>query len=487
MNTATALSTIDWVPVAPFIALSVLGFLIMLIGLYFPRIYRETLGTIALIGLAITFFLVLQNWGEPRYAFSNTIVGDKFSTVFNGLFVIGAALTILLSLNSQENRYVLYADYFTVIIFATAGMVLMSAGTHLLTIFLGLETLSIALYVLAGFRRENEFSLESAFKYFLLGAFASGFLLYGIAFVYGATGSAEIQAVTQWIQQNGLTGSWMLPVGFLLLFIGLGFKLAIFPFHMWAPDVYQGAPTPISAFMATGSKAAAFAALLRIAVGTQSYAALGWEQVLWIIAVASMTVGNIIALRQDNIKRMLAYSSIAHAGYILVGFIANNELGHSGMLFYLLSYTFMNIGAFGVISYLSTADHEFVTLQDMRGLAYRRPFAAIAMAVFMFSLAGIPPTAGFISKFYIFSAAVKAGYVWLVILGVINSMISLYYYLGVIVQMFMSATDEKAPVPAAQQPAVALALVVSIFAVLGLGIFPSRWLAVFMEMARSFI
>ncbi len=477
---------IKWIPVAPFLALSVLGFVMMIIGLYFPRMYRESLGAITLIGLAIAFFFVMQNWGEAKFAFSSMIIGDKFSTVFNGLFIIGAVLTILLSMNATENKYLLYADYFALVVFATAGMVLMAAATHLLTLFLGLETLSIALYVLAGFRRSNEFSLESAFKYFLLGAFASSFLLYGIALIYGATGSANLYEVSQYLSDHGFGSSLMLLIGILLLFVGFGFKIAVFPFHMWAPDVYQGAPTPIAAFMATGSKAAGFAALLRVAITLDIQTFIGMDKVIWVIAFATMTIGNILALRQENIKRMLAYSSVAHAGYILVGLLAENELGHSGIIFYLLSYTFMNIGAFGVISYLSSADKERVTYQDFRGLAYRRPFAALAMALFMFSLAGIPPTAGFISKFYIFSAALKAGYLWLVIIAVVNSMVSLYYYLGVVVQMFM-AREEAAPSTASQQPAVALALTVAMFAVLVLGIFPSRWLLIFQELARSFI
>ncbi|RME01150.1 MAG: NADH-quinone oxidoreductase subunit N [Calditrichaeota bacterium] len=483
----TSLIAINWTPVAPFLCLSLLGFLLVIIGMVFPKVYRETLGTLTLIGLAVTFFWALQNWGSPTPAFAGMIVGDKFSTAFNCIFIIGAAFTVLLSLNLTEDRYLNYADFFAIVVFATAGMLLMAAGTHLLTIFLGLETLSIALYVLAGFRRENVFSLESAFKYFLLGAFASGFLLYGIALIYGATGTASISEIHEFIRQQGLTSSMMLPIGTLLVFVGFGFKIAVFPFHMWAPDVYQGAPTPVSAFMATGSKAAGFAALLRVAFSMNIGEIVGWENVLWVIIVVTMTLGNIIALRQSNIKRMLAYSSIAHAGYIMVGFLAHSDMGESGMLFYLLSYTFMNIGAFGVISYLSTGKHEFVTFDDFKGLAYKRPFAAVVMAVFMFSLAGIPPTAGFISKFYIFSAAVKAGYVWLVIIAVINSMISLYYYLGVLVRMFMTTQEEEWPEVAPQQPAVALALALSALAVLGLGIFPSRWFSVFLELTRSFI
>ena len=475
----------NWTLIAPFLSLSVLGFIVLAIGLFFERMFRETLGAIMLLGLAAAFILSLGSWSEAGTGFGGMIVGDKFSVAFNCIFIVGAFLTLLLSLNAVEGKYLVYGDYFALIIFATAGMTLMASGSHLLTLFLGLETLSIPLYVLAGFRRDNVFSLESSFKYFLLGAFASAFFLYGIALVYGVVGSAGLPEIASYVQANGVSSSLMLVVGFFLIFVGLGFKVSVFPFHLWTPDVYQGAPTPISAFMATGSKAAAFAGLLRVMQASGVLSSTAWQDILWIVAVLTMIIGNLIALRQDNVKRMLAYSSIAHAGYVLIGVLAGNELGTSGVVFYLLTYTFMNIGAFGVISYLSTADNELVALKDFRGMGYRRPFAAVAMALFMFSLAGIPPTAGFIAKFYVFSAAVKAGYIWLVIFAVISSIISLYYYLGLIVQMYMTTADDDTAVTADQQPAVFLALTLSMFAVVFLGVFPSRWIEFFKELASS--
>jgi NADH-quinone oxidoreductase subunit N len=474
-----------WIPVAPFIVLSLLGFFVLILGIVFPKMYRGTIGTIVLIGFASAFVITLQGWGDSHTAFFGMITADKFSTAFGCIFILGATLTLGLSLNPVEDKYLLYADYFALVIFATAGMSLMAAGTNLLTLFLGLETLSIALYVLAGFRRSNVFALEASFKYFLLGAFASGFLLYGIALIYGVAGSTDLARIAEYVSREGIAGSKLFFAGFLLLLVGLGFKISVFPFHLWAPDVYQGAPTPISAFMATGSKAAGFAALLRVVIGFNATNQAGWQDIIWIIAVTTMILGNIIALRQDNVKRMLAYSSIAHAGYILIGVLAGNHLGSSGIIFYLLTYTFMNIGAFGVISYLSTAAHEFVTFQDFRGLASRRPFAAIAMATFMFSLAGIPPMAGFIAKFFLFSAGIIAGYLWLVIIAVITSMISLYYYLGLVVQMFMKEQEERPAATAPLQPAVAIALSVAMLAVFVLGILPSRWVELFQDVARS--
>jgi NADH-quinone oxidoreductase subunit N len=388
-------------------------------------------------------------------------------------------------LNSLEEKYLLYSEYFALIIFATVGMMLMASSAHLLTLFLGLETLSVSLYILAGFRRTDPKALESSFKYFLLGAFASGFLLYGIALIYGSTGSASLTVMAGRMgQEFGATGQTLFMTGLVLMIIGFGFKIALVPFHSWAPDVYQGAPTPISAFMATGSKAAGFAALLRLLLASNMMTAAVWQQVFWVMAVVTMTIGNVIALRQDNIKRMLAYSSIAHAGYILVGAIANNETGYAGILFYLLSYTFMNAGAFGVVALLANSEREYVSISEYRGLAYRRPFVSVAMAIFMFSLSGVPPTAGFLAKFYVFSGAVQAGYIWLVILGVINSMISLYYYLGIVVVMFMQEPEgEKAPIT--PLPAVGIALAIAVFGTLDLGLFPGQWMDKFQALARS--
>ncbi len=480
------MSVQDFYLLAPEIILTVLGFSILLLGLIFPRMYRETLIAVALIGLAAAFFVATYHWNNTAAtAFYGMISVDKFTTGFQCLFIIAAGLTLMLSLNSLEEKYLSYSEYFALIIFATVGMMLMASSAHLLTLFLGLETLSVSLYILAGFRRDDARALESSFKYFLLGAFASGFLLYGIALLYGSVGSASLTALAAHLTQNPAVGSQPLfMTGLVLMIIGFGFKIALAPFHTWAPDVYQGAPTPISAFMATGSKAAGFAALMRLLLAANVMTAELWQQVFWVIAVATMTIGNIIALRQENIKRMLAYSSIAHAGYILVGAIANNETGYAGILFYLLSYTFMNVGAFGVVSYLAKAEKEYVLISEYRGLAYRRPFAALAMAIFMFSLSGVPPTAGFLSKFYVFSGAVQAGYLWLVILGVINSMISLYYYLGVIVVMFMQEPEgEKAPI--IPLPAVGIALIIAIFGTLNLGLFPGQWMDKFQTLARS--
>ena len=485
MNTL-GITVQDLIGFAPALTLAALGFLMLILGLLFPRMYRETLAAIVLIGFAVAVFITVQNWNENAALFHGMISADKFTAGFTCLFIISAGLTLLLSLNSLEGSSLLISEFFALIIFATVGMVLMAASTHLLTLFLGVETLSVSLYILAGFRREDKLSLESSFKYFLLGAFASGFLLYGVALIYGSVGSASLKVLSQAVSGAGTISSpLLLTNGLVLITVGFGFKIALVPFHAWAPDVYQGAPTPISAFMATGSKAAGFAALMRVVLSSGMMNNLDWQQVFWIIAVATMTVGNLVALRQENLKRLLAYSSIAHAGYILVGILANSELGSSAVLFYLLSYTFMNAGAFGVIALVgSRGEREYAELQDFRGLAYRHPLAAVAMAVFMFSLAGIPITAGFMSKFYIFLAAMQSGHLWLVILGVINSMISLYYYLGVVVTMFMHKPESE-EAGFEPLPAVGLALLIAVFGTLQLGLSPARWMETFQDLARS--
>lgn len=478
----------DFLLFMPTLTLTLLGLGVLILGLIFPRMYRETLAAVVLFGLAIAVFIIVNhNWSDNALIFNGMVSVDKFSHGFAVVFMIAAGLTILLSLNSLEGSSLLMSEYFALIVFATVGMNLMAASAHLLTLFLGVETLSVSLYILAGFRRTDKHAIEASFKYFLLGAFASGFLLYGIALLYGSVGSAKLSAIADAISgTNGtaITSPALFTAGLAMMVVGFGFKIALAPFHAWAPDVYEGAPTPIAAFMATGSKAAGFAALLRVVLASGMMSNIDWQQVMWVIAIATMFIGNIVALRQENVKRMLAYSSIAHAGYILIGVLANSELGSSAVIFYLLSYTFMNLGAFGVIAFLARGERDNITLGELRGLAYRHPLIAVAMSIFMFSLAGIPLTAGFISKFYVFLAAVQSGYLWIVILGVISSMISLYYYLGVVVQMFMHKNDEEKPA-FDPLPAVALALFIAVFGTLQLGIAPARWMEAFQDLARS--
>ncbi|MFQ5638495.1 MAG: NADH-quinone oxidoreductase subunit N [bacterium] len=473
-------SPINFSVILPVVSLALAGFVVLGVGIFMPKPKRTLLFGISLVGILISSYYTVQLWDQNGSAFGGLVVADNFALTFNLIFLLGAGLCVLMSMNSHERGYLLYTEFFAVLLFATVGMLLMAGSTHLLIMFLGLETLSISLYILAGLKRTEALSLESAFKYFLLGAFSSGFLLYGIAFIYGANGSFDLQKIAVNVASVPLSDNLYMILGGVLIVVGLGFKIAIAPFHMWAPDVYQGAPTPVTAFMATGSKAAGFAALLRVVFSATDGAVPDWTIILWVLAVLTMSVGNLAALGQTNIKRMLAYSSVAHAGYTLVGIVAWNELGASSVIFYLLSYTFMNIGAFAIISMLSTEDGELLEFNDFKGLANHRPLVAVMMALFMFSLAGLPPTAGFVGKFYLFTAAVKAGHIPLVVIAVINSMISLYYYLSVVVVMFMKKSDSDIK-GAVFLPTVSLTLALAMLGTLGLGGWPTHFMQQFQD------
>jgi NADH-quinone oxidoreductase subunit N len=381
-------------------------------------------------------------------------------------------LVLLLSLDYIGRQGAETGEFYVLVLFSAVGMTLMAQGTDLIVIFLGLETMSVSLYVLAGFFRARIESGEAAMKYFLLGAFASGFFMYGIALVFGATGSTNLDKIGAMVT-GGAARDPMLLIGFGFLLVGFGFKISSVPFHMWASDVYQGAPTSVTVLIATGSKAAAFAALGRVLLEAMSASQVDWTGIVWGLAVLSMTLGNVVALVQQNVKRMLAYSSIAHGGYLLVGVVAGGSLGNGSVLFYLLVYTFTTAGAFGVLLLLERAGREAVEIGDLGGLAGRHPLLALSLAVFLLSLIGIPPTGGFVGKFYLFGAAVRSGYVWLAVIGVLNSAVAAYYYLRLIVYMYMR---ESEPGPATVMvPSVAgvLALVVSLWGVVQLGIMPA--------------
>ncbi len=484
--TDLAITGVNLSAISPLLSLALAGFVIIGLGLWASRMSAYFTLATALLGLVAAGLFSIGLWNENESAFGGMFVCDNYGLAFSLIFLLCAVLSILLAFNQHEKRYLLYPEFSSVLLFATLGMILMASTTNLLMIFLGLETLSISLYVLAGIKRTESRSLEAAFKYFLLGAFASAFLLYGITLLYGAAGSLELTRITHTLTDMPGAKRALIAFGGLLIFIGLGFKVALFPFQMWAPDVYQGAPTPISAFMSTGSKAAGFAAMLRVLYAATPGLGSDLEWVFWILAVATMFFGNIAAIVQKNVKRMLAYSSIAHAGYIMIGIVAWNETGAASVIFYLLSYTFINIGAFGVIAYLGSDDREFQEIQDLRGLGFRQPLIALVMSIFMFSLAGLPPTAGFVGKFYLFSAAVKAGHIPLVILGVINSMISLYYYLGIVVTMFMREAEKPQPYNESA-PAVAVSLTISTVGALGIGLFPSFFMSTFQNLVSLFL
>ena len=472
-----SLPQISWGAMLPMLLVAGTGILILILDPLTPPARRDRLAALGLVGIVAAAVALLAQRGRPEVVFGGMLAADAFALFFNLLFLLVAGLTLLISLPYVRRVGMDHGEYYALLLFSTLGMMIMASSLDLMTIFLGLETLSISLYILAGFLREQLKSNESALKYLLLGAFASGFLLYGIALVYGATGSINLKRVAEAIASGKVASPLLLTIGMGLLIIGFGFKVAAVPFHMWTPDVYEGAPTSVTAFMIAGTKAAAFAAFLRILMTALPVLQPDWSRVLWVLAVLTMTVGNVVAIAQSNIKRMLAYSSIAHAGYILVALVAANKLGSGSILFYLTAYSFMNLGAFAVVVALARQDGERVIIDDYAGLGLKYPFLGAAMALFMFSLAGIPPTGGFMGKFYIFSAAIQANYIGLAIIGVLNSVISVFYYLRITVVMYMGQGEAESR-PAGLSPALRLAVLIAILGTLQLGLFPSRFLEV---------
>ena len=464
---------VNMTPILPEIFLSVLAMALLLINVFRPGGQKSYLAYISFFGVAVAAVLVGAGWGSHVESFGGSVVLDNFATFFKMTFLVAAGLAVLISDSYMEREGCNHGELYPLILFSVVCMMLMASGTDLMTIFLGLEVMSVSLYVLAGFNRANRKSNEAGLKYFLLGAFSTGFLLYGMALIYGATGTTRLYKIAAVLGQMTLpSANIMLVAGMLLMMTGFCFKIAAAPFHMWTPDVYEAAPTPMTAFMSAGPKAAGFAALLRLFLLALPTLQVEWSQVLWVLAVLTMTVGNITALRQDNIKRVLAYSSIAHAGYALVGFAAGNGTGTAGILFYMLSYSFMNIGAFAIIILVAKKGETNGNVSDFAGLGFKRPLLALAMTLFLFSLAGVPPAAGFIGKFYLFSGAIQKGYIWLAVIGVLNSAASAYYYLRIMVYMYMKEATEDFEWVQVTSP-VALALVIAVAGTLIPGIVPS--------------
>jgi len=454
--------------IVPQIILLISAIILLLLPLFWKRAGVGLWACVALTGFVVALYALFNLWQHPSAGFGGMVMNDRFALAVQIILIIAGIMTVLVSINEVEKTYLPYGEFFALLQFAVLGMMIMVSSTNLLVIFLGLEVFSITLYVLVGIRKMRVDSVEGALKYFLLGAFATGFFLYGAALLYGATGSIDLLQVGR--MAGG--GSLLIVTGFALIVIGLGFKAAFVPFHMWTPDAYQGAPTPVAAFMSTGTKAAAIAVLCRVVLMALPMQSLHWQVILQVIAVLTMTVGNLMALVQNNIKRMLAYSSIAHAGYLLVALIAVDSTPVAAILFYLLVYMFMNIGAFAVLSFMGKSDREErLNFESYRGLGYRHPFTALAVSVFMFSLAGIPPTGGFIGKFYLFSAAVHSGYITLVIIAVMNAVISVYYYLRLVVNLYMREAEGEITAPKPHW-ALLTALIIALFGVLWLGVWP---------------
>jgi len=434
-------------------------------------------GAVALTGAGLAMVFTCTLWDVSASLYNSLYTIDNFGTFFKGLALIVAMLVTLLSLSYAEREEMVRGEYYSLLLFGVLGMMIMVSSTHFITIFIGLEVMSIAVYVLCGLLSGNPRSAESSLKYFLLGAFATAFLLYGMALIYATTGILDVRDIANYVQSGNFGLTPMFMIGIALLIVGFGFKTASVPFHMWTPDVYQGAPTSITAYMATGIKAAAFGAFLRVFYTAFLPLLANWSGMIWLIAVATMTIGNITALVQDDVKRMLAYSSIAHAGYILIAFVIGDQVSSASILYYLLVYTFMNIGAFTIIILLGWKGEENTGIESYAGLAGKHPLIALAMTIFLLSLAGIPPLAGFMGKFYVLSAAVKAQYYWLAVIGVLNSVVAVYYYLRVVMAMyFKESTGEYRK--ADFSPAYSLVIIISLWALFHMGVFPRDFLLI---------
>jgi NADH-quinone oxidoreductase subunit N len=464
---------VNLLPLLPATQVLLTALVVMLLDLFLKENEKGLLAWLALLGLALCGVETVLLWGSQDGSFGDILLLDNFALFFTQIFLGAAGLTILASIDYVRDAKIHEGEFYALILSATVGMIVMAAANELIVFFLGLETMSVAVYVLTGMWRTSSRASEAAMKYFLIGAFATGFLLYGIALIYGATGSTHLNEISASLLEPMTESPLYLAGGVLLLWVGFAFKVGAVPFHFWIPDVYEGAPTPVTGFMSVAVKAAAFAAWARILMHKLSFFDSDLAVPLWLVAIATMTLGNLLALSQPSVKRMLAYSSIAHAGYLLIALIAGEEWGGPPLLFYLVTYALMTVGAFAVLASLMDETTPGETYSDFAGLGFKRPFLAAAMSVFMLSLAGFPPLAGFTGKFYIFRSAVLAGHTNLAVIGVLNSLLSVIYYLRVIVAMYMEEGGVRGK-SFHQSPYLYIAVALSLLGTIYLGVIPSR-------------
>ncbi len=473
--------------ILPEVILTVTGILIMLIDPVLPRhASRKPMGWLAVLGTLLALFASFQQLHLPAgTAYYNTVQTDAFSGFFHVLIAGIVLASLLITLDAVDARMENLGEMFALTIFGAVGSMLMTSAVELLLVFIALEISSISSYILSGFRRKTAKSPESAIKYFLLGSFATAFFLYGIALIFGATGTTRIGLIAA--QLSGTTTPLLATLGVGMILIGLGFKVSAAPFHIWTPDAYEGAPSPVVAMMSTAPKAAAFAVLLRILFVAVPTLSAHWQPLVWWMAVLSMTIGNLGALKQRNVKRMLAYSSIAHAGYLLVAFTALTADGVAAASFYTVTYAAMNVGIFAIISHVGGYDDRLTTTQDYRGLGYRSPLMGGAMAFFLISLIGIPFTGGFFGKFYVFTAAIHSGLVWLAIIGLVNSGVAAFYYLRLLVAIYARPQENSLleGMPRVQTPML-FAILLTASATLILGVAPERILGAARAAALTF-
>jgi NADH-quinone oxidoreductase subunit N len=471
----------DFVAVTPVVIVTLAACAVMLAEAFRRPNETVQMGFLALIGPVFAAASSVFLWNQHRVGF-HVVAADNFGLFFNITLCGIAGLAILLSMGTAERDRIPTGEYYTLLLFSLAGMMLMGSSTDLLVIFLALEIMSLGVYVLTGIRRQSGLGAEAAFKYFVLGAFSSAFFLYGIALTYAATGSTRLDEIG--MRMTNSAPNVLMVVAMVMLFVGFAFKVSAVPFHMWTPDAYQGAPTLVTGFMSTGVKAAAFAAFVRVFLGAFGSMRMEWMPVLSAVAGLTMIIGTVVGVAQQNVKRMLAYSSIAHAGYLLVGLIAGSSAGKSAILFYLVAYGVTNLGAFGVLAALSTSENQHDEVRDFHGLWKERPGLAALLTVFLLSLGGFPPTAGFIAKWYIFNAALQEHLVALAILGVLTSVISVFFYLRIVVVMYM--TDDTSPLRRPAVPAIALTgLWLAMLGVFYLGVMPGKLLQIAADSVSS--
>ena len=476
----------DIIRFLPEIILTVAGTLLMVLDPVINRRSSHLFGHLSILALLAGIAGAVYGFWHGGPAFSGMLMVDGFATFFRVLVMVVGILTILPSYRFLDRQNAETGEFHALLLFSIAGQCLMATANDLIIIFIGLEISSIASYVLAGYLRDDKRANEAALKYFLLGSFATAFFLYGVALIYGSAESTNLSLIRTAISGPQAPAPIFVGVAAALMFVGLAFKVSAAPFQIWAPDVYQGAPTPVAAFLSAGPNAAAFAVFLRIFMTAFEPIGAGWEPLVWMSALLSMTIGNFAALLQSNIKRMLAYSSIAHAGYVLVALTARSEIGVAAAMFYLAAYALMNIGAFAVVSHLSGRGERYLDLEDFKGLARKQPLTAAMLTIFLLSLIGVPLTGGFFGKFYIFKAALESHLVWLAVLGLLNSAVAAYYYLRILVMMYMYEPSEAVEKAEPLSFGLRAAIVLPAFGTLFLGIFPT-WVLEFAGKATGMV
>jgi NADH-quinone oxidoreductase subunit N len=464
----------DYIRFLPELIMIVAGTLIMLLTPWLGSERRNALTTLTIFGFVAALAGAVFANNSPGTSFSNMMIVDGFATFFRVLVIAVGILTVLSSAQYLKREHAESAEYYALLLFSVTGQCVMATANELIMVFIGLEISSIATYVLAGYLRDDKRNNEAALKYFLLGSFATAFLLYGIAWIYGTTGSTNLNDVrTFLIAPPGARNLVLAGTSAALMFVGFAFKVSAAPFQIWAPDVYQGAPAPVTLFMSAGPKAAAFAVFLRVFMTAFEPITSRWEPFVWASALLTMIIGNFAALTQSNIKRMMAYSSIAHAGYVMVAITAHSRIGIAAAMFYLAAYALMNIGAFAVITHFSRQGEKFLTIDDLAGLGWKQPVTGALFSIFLLSLIGVPLTGGFFGKFYIFKAALDANLIWLAVLGLLNSAVAAYYYLRIIVVMYMHEPGEATAALQPPSAGIRTALWAAALGTLFLGIYPT--------------